>query len=149
MTASAAAPDSPAGAPQALLELDGVTKQFPVRSAGLLGRNRETVQAVDGVSLAVRRGETLGLVGETGCGKSTLARCITRLYDLTAGTVTFGGDDISRLSARQLRPYRRKMQMVFQDPYGSLNPRRRGGSPTRSRPTSSCRARRARPRCRS
>jgi oligopeptide/dipeptide ABC transporter ATP-binding protein len=125
--ASPAQQRGPAG-PQALLELDGVVKQFPVRSSQLLGRNRETVQAVDGVSLTVRRGETLGLVGETGCGKSTLARCITRLYDLTAGTVTFGGDDISRLSARKMRPYRRKMQMVFQDPYGSLNPRRRVGS---------------------
>jgi oligopeptide/dipeptide ABC transporter ATP-binding protein len=127
---SASPPPLPDGsaAPHTLLELDGVTKQFPVRSSRRLGRRRDMVQAVDGVSLTVRRGETLGLVGETGCGKSTLARCITRLYDLTAGTVTFGGDDISRLSARQLRPFRRKMQMVFQDPYGSLNPRRRVGS---------------------
>ena len=83
---------------------------------------------VDGVDLDVRRGETLGLVGETGCGKSTLARCITRLHDLTAGQVVFDGHDISTLSRRALRPYRLQMQMIFQDPYSSLNPRRRVGS---------------------
>jgi oligopeptide/dipeptide ABC transporter ATP-binding protein len=112
----------------ALLELHDVVKQFPVHSERALGGGRQVVRAVDGVSLSVRRGETLGLVGETGCGKSTLARCITRLHDLTSGTVVFDGDDISRLPARRLRPYRRRMQMVFQDPYGSLNPRRRVGS---------------------
>ena len=130
MTAASVAPTAEAGAGDGatLLELKEVVKQFPVRSERLFGGKRETLRAVDGVSLSVRRGETIGLVGETGCGKSTLARCITRLYDLTSGTVTFGGDDISRLSGRQLRPYRRKMQMVFQDPYGSLNPRRRVGS---------------------
>jgi oligopeptide/dipeptide ABC transporter ATP-binding protein len=111
-----------------LLELTDVVKHFPVPSDKLFGGKREHVHAVDGISLAVRRGETIGLVGESGCGKSTLARCIMRLYDLTSGTVSFDGNDISRLSARQLRPYRRKMQMVFQDPYGSLNPRRRIGS---------------------
>ncbi|MDQ1734390.1 MAG: peptide/nickel transport system ATP-binding protein [Pseudonocardiales bacterium] len=111
-----------------LLQLTDVVKHFPLRSSGMLAGKREYLRAVDGVSLEVRRGETLGLVGETGCGKSTLARCITRLYELTSGTVSFGSADISRLSARRLRPYRRKMQMVFQDPYGSLNPRRRVGS---------------------
>ena len=134
MTTTSAAPTTGAGAGAAaaagetLLELNEVVKQFPIRSGSLFPRRREAVRAVDGVSLSVRRGETVGLVGETGCGKSTLARCITRLYDLTSGTVTFGGDDISRLSAGELRPYRRRMQMVFQDPYGSLNPRRRVGS---------------------
>jgi oligopeptide/dipeptide ABC transporter ATP-binding protein len=128
MTTASAVPATEAPAGQALLELTDVIKQFPVRSERLLRRSRETVRAVDGVSLSVRRGETVGLVGETGCGKSTLARCITRLYDLTSGSVIFGGDDISRLPARRLRPYRRRMQMVFQDPYGSLNPRRRVGS---------------------
>jgi oligopeptide/dipeptide ABC transporter ATP-binding protein len=93
-----------------------------------LRRSRDVVHAVDGVSLEVRRGETLGLVGETGCGKSTLARCIARLYPLTSGTVQFEGRDISRLKPRQLRPVRREMQMIFQDPYGSLNPKRRVGS---------------------
>jgi oligopeptide/dipeptide ABC transporter ATP-binding protein len=111
-----------------LVQLTNVVKHFPVPSDRLFGGKREHVHAVDGISLTVRRGETIGLVGETGCGKSTLARCITRLYDVTGGTVSFDGKDISRLSARQLRPYRRKMQMVFQDPYGSLNPRRRVGS---------------------
>ena len=111
-----------------LVQLVDVTKHFPIRSSRLVGGKPEHVQAVDGVSLEVARGETLGLVGESGCGKSTLARCITQLYELTSGTVAFQGANISRLSARQLRPYRRRMQMVFQDPYGSLNPRRRIGS---------------------
>jgi oligopeptide transport system ATP-binding protein len=119
-------PDSSAGT-EALVRLQEVVKYFPVRSSNLR-RSHEFVHAVDGVDLEIKRGETLGLVGETGCGKSSLARCITRLYDLTAGKITFAGSDISRLSRRQLRPYRRRMQMIFQDPYGSLNPRRRVGS---------------------
>ena len=128
MTTTSAVPAAEVPAAEMVLELTEVVKQFPVRSDRLFGRGRETVHAVDGVSLRVRRGETVGLVGETGCGKSTLARCITRLYNLTSGTVVFDGADISQLPARRLRPYRRKMQMVFQDPYGSLNPRRRVGS---------------------
>jgi oligopeptide/dipeptide ABC transporter ATP-binding protein len=106
-----------------LLRADNVYKHFPLK-----GGRGAAVRAVDGVSLSVRRGETLGLVGETGCGKSTLARCLTRLYDLTSGTVEFDGRDISTLSRRQLAPIRRDVQMIFQDPYGSLNPRRRVGS---------------------
>jgi oligopeptide/dipeptide ABC transporter ATP-binding protein len=104
-----------------------LVKYFPVQS-GSLRRSTDVVHAVDGVTLEVRRGETLGLVGETGCGKSTLARCIARLFELTSGQVVFDGHDISRLKPRQLRPLRRQMQMIFQDPYGSLNPKRRVGS---------------------
>ncbi|MGH3424631.1 MAG: ABC transporter ATP-binding protein, partial [Nocardioidaceae bacterium] len=111
-----------------LLKLEGVRKYFPVQSSSLFNREQEFVHAVDGVDLEVRKGETLGLVGETGCGKSTLARCIARLYDLTEGTVTFEGRDVTNLSRREMRPLRRDIQVIFQDPYGSLNPRRRVGS---------------------
>jgi oligopeptide/dipeptide ABC transporter ATP-binding protein len=111
-----------------LLRLDGVVKHFPIREGIVVKRQIGAVRAVDGVSLEVRRGETLGIVGETGCGKSTLARCITRLHTLTGGTVTFDGQDITTLSRRAMRPVRREIQMIFQDPYGSLNPRRRVGS---------------------
>ena len=110
-----------------ILSLTDVVKHFPVHSTSLR-RSRDVVHAVDEVSLEVRQGETLGLVGETGCGKSTLARCITRLVDLTSGHVVFEGQDISRMNARRLRPLRREMQIIFQDPYGSLNPKRRVGS---------------------
>ncbi len=110
-----------------LVTLTDIVKWFPVQSGGLR-RSHDFVHAVDGVSLEVRRGETLGLVGETGCGKSTLARCIMRLFELTSGQVVFDGTDISKLPPRKLRPFRSKMQMIFQDPYGSLNPKRRVGS---------------------
>jgi oligopeptide/dipeptide ABC transporter ATP-binding protein len=113
---------------EVLLRLEQVVKHFPVRSSAALIGGREVVHAVDGVDLEVRRGETLGLVGETGCGKSTLARCVARLHDLTSGRIIFDGDDLTTLSARRMRPYRREIQMIFQDPYGSLNPRRRVGS---------------------
>jgi peptide/nickel transport system ATP-binding protein len=85
------------------------------------------LRAVDGVSLDVRRGETLGLVGESGCGKSTLGRCLVRLYDLSSGRLRIEGAEIGDLGVRQLRPIRRRLQMVFQDPSASLNPRRRVG----------------------
>ena len=112
----------------ALVRVDNLVKHFPIRSGGLLGRTVGQVQAVDGVSLTIGRGQTLGLVGETGCGKSTLARCIAGLIPVTAGSVTFEGHDITNLSRRAMQPYRREIQMIFQDPYGSLNPRRRVGS---------------------
>jgi len=106
---------------ETLLEARDLVKHFPVR------RSKDMVHAVDGVSLEVHRGETLGIVGESGCGKSTLGRLLVRLHDPTSGTVRFRGDDITKLSRRELRPYRREMQMIFQDPYASLNPRKRVG----------------------
>jgi oligopeptide/dipeptide ABC transporter ATP-binding protein len=115
-------------AAEPLLRAVDVVKHFPAGSRRLRGGRPSTVSAVDSVSLEVHRGETLGLVGESGCGKSTLVRCLMRLYELSGGEVSLDGHDISRLSQRELRPYRRDMQMVFQDPYGSLNPRRRVGS---------------------
>jgi oligopeptide transport system ATP-binding protein len=111
-----------------LLRVKNVVKHFPIKQGAVIRRQIGAVRAVDGVSLDVRRGETLGLVGETGCGKSTLARCVTRLHPLTSGTVEFDDQDISGLSRRALRPVRREIQMIFQDPYGALNPRRRVGS---------------------
>jgi peptide/nickel transport system ATP-binding protein len=108
-----------------LLRATEVTKHFPLRRHGV--GPRPIVQAVDSVSLKVRRGETLGIVGESGCGKSTLGRCLTRLTDVTSGRIELAGRDITTLSRRQLRPVRRDVQMVFQDPYASLNPRRRVG----------------------
>jgi peptide/nickel transport system ATP-binding protein len=113
-----------------LLRATDVVKHFPVRSsvvARARGRGEEVVRAVDGVSIEVLAGETLGVVGESGCGKSTLGRCLVRLMDLTSGSVEFDGRDISTLSRRRLRPIRRGLQLVFQDPYASLNPRRRAG----------------------
>jgi peptide/nickel transport system ATP-binding protein len=101
-----------------------VSKQFRVGNSILPG-GKTVVHAVDNVSLDVWRGETLGLVGESGCGKSTLGRCLTRLYEISAGKIEFEGVDISVANTRALRPIRQRMQMVFQDPYASLNPRRR------------------------
>jgi oligopeptide/dipeptide ABC transporter ATP-binding protein len=112
---------------EALVEVRDLVKHFPIR-AGVLQRQVGAVQAVDGVSFDVRRGETLGLVGESGCGKSTTARLIMRLLDPTSGSITFDGTDIASLSRRRLKPLRRDMQMIFQDPYSSLNPRKTVGS---------------------
>ncbi|MGN6131986.1 MAG: ABC transporter ATP-binding protein [Nocardioidaceae bacterium] len=129
MTSTAEAPASrstPDGEP--LLRVENLYKRFPVKTSKLLPGEDQYVHAVDGVDLEVRKGETLGLVGETGCGKSTLARCIARLHDVSSGHIYFEGRDISRLGPRQLRPLRREFQVIFQDPFGSLNPRRRVGS---------------------
>jgi peptide/nickel transport system ATP-binding protein len=110
----------------ALLEIRDLKKYFPV-AAGLLGQQREYVKAIDGVSLDVEDGETVGLVGESGCGKTSLGRCVVRLIEPTAGTVAFEGRELSGLSGLAMRETRRKMQMIFQDPYASLNPRMRVG----------------------
>jgi oligopeptide transport system ATP-binding protein len=110
-----------------LLEAVDLVKHFPVGGGTFRSGGKEVVHAVDGVSLEVRRGETLGIVGESGCGKSTLGRLLVRLHDPTSGTVRFEGDDITALGRRALRPYRRELQMIFQDPYASLNPRKRVG----------------------
>jgi oligopeptide transport system ATP-binding protein len=118
---------SATGDEDVLLRAEHITKYFPIRH-GILQREVARVHAVDDVSLELRAGETLGLVGESGCGKSTLGRCIIRLHELTSGSLNFEGRDISRLSRRALRPVRREMQMVFQDPYASLNPRKRVGA---------------------
>src|SRR6059036_1263787 len=114
------------GAAENLVEVDHLTKRFAVKQ-GVFARGTAEVHAVEDVSLTVRRGETLGIVGESGCGKSTTARLILRLLDPTGGTIRFGGQDISHLSQRGLRPLRREMQMIFQDPYSSLNPRKTVG----------------------
>jgi peptide/nickel transport system ATP-binding protein len=107
-----------------LYDIKGVSKRFRIGTR-LSAQGVRVLHAVDNVSLTIAAGETLGLVGESGCGKSTLARCLARLYDISDGSLVFDGTDISHLNARQMRVHRRKMQMVFQDPYASLNPRRR------------------------
>ena len=116
----------PAVAKGPLLELEHLRVWFPVR-AGAFGRSKDFVRAVDDVTLTLAQGETLGLVGESGCGKTTLARTIVRLNDPTGGTLRFRGDDVTGSRNRSLRPFRRDVQMVFQDPQASLNPRKRVG----------------------
>jgi oligopeptide/dipeptide ABC transporter ATP-binding protein len=110
-----------------LLRVENLTKHFPVTRGIIFQKQIASVKAVDGVSFTLRRGETLGIVGESGCGKSTLVRCIVKLLEPTSGQVIFRGQDITKLSRRQMRPIRRDMMMVFQDPYASLNARKRVG----------------------
>ncbi|GGY05609.1 peptide ABC transporter ATP-binding protein [Streptomyces anandii JCM 4720] len=111
-----------AGAGEVLLKVTGLQKHFPIKK-GLFQRQVGAVRAVDGIDFEVRKGETLGVVGESGCGKSTMGRLITRLLEPTAGTVEFEGKDITHLGVGGMRPMRRDVQMIFQDPYSSLNPR--------------------------
>lgn len=107
-----------------LLEVENLTKHFPIHG-GFLNREKARVHAVDGVSFRVMRGETLGIVGESGCGKSTLGKTILKLIEPTAGTIRLKGKDITHLSRREMLPHRREMQVIFQDPYASLNQRMR------------------------
>jgi len=126
----AVAPGGPAAAREEeppLLEVRDLKVHFPIRQGIILERHVGDVRAVDGVSLSIRRGETLGLVGESGCGKSTTGRAIIRLYTPTSGTVVFDGVELTRLEGEPLRRMRRRMQMIFQDPYASLNPRMTAG----------------------
>jgi oligopeptide/dipeptide ABC transporter ATP-binding protein len=111
-----------------VLEVENLKMYFPVKSSGLVRRTIGHVQAVDGISFQVPEGGSLGLVGESGCGKSTTGRLITRLYNPTAGSMRFGEHDLAQLSNRQMKPLRKHVQMIFQDPYTSLNPRHTVGS---------------------
>jgi oligopeptide/dipeptide ABC transporter ATP-binding protein len=121
-------PQAPAPSATPLVRLRGVKKYFPITQGVIFQREVARVHAVDGVDLDIHQGETLGVVGETGCGKSTLARVITRLLPITEGTVEFDGQDVTKLGGKGLRALRREIQMIFQDPYSSLNPRKRVGT---------------------
>jgi len=110
-----------------LVVIKDLVKQFPVRG-GLFQREIGAVNAVAGVSLSIDRGETVGLVGESGCGKTTLGRTLVRLLEPTSGTITFDGEDVTHLQGKQLKPFRKRVQIVFQDPYSSLDPRTQVGN---------------------
>jgi oligopeptide transport system ATP-binding protein len=119
---------SNAGRGDVLLEVKNLKMYFPITSGLLFQKTVAHVKAVDGISFTVRRGETLGLVGESGCGKTTTGRCILQLYKPTAGEVLFEGQDLTKINNKQMRGMRRQMQVIFQDPYSSLNPRMTAGN---------------------
>lgn len=111
-----------------ILELNNLTKYFKSKGQGMFNRNPGLVKAVDGVSFNVAKGETVGLVGESGCGKTTVGRTVMKLYEPTSGSIVFDGEEISKLSYKKMKPLRSKMQMIFQDPFASLNPRHTVGT---------------------
>ncbi len=115
-------------ASESIIQVQDLVKHFPIKKGIIFTKQVGAVRAVDGVSFDVHRGETLGIVGESGCGKSTTARLITRLLDPTSGSIIYEGRDIAGMSRKELKPLRRDMQMIFQDPYSSLNPRKTVGS---------------------
>ena len=121
-TTATARPLAATAGERPLVEIRGLVKHFPIRD-GILQRTVGHVQAVDGVDLEIRRGETLGLVGESGCGKTTVGRLLLRLIEPTAGTILYDGTDITALKGSALKPFRRRLQIIFQDPYSSLDPR--------------------------
>jgi peptide/nickel transport system ATP-binding protein len=111
-----------------LVAVENLTKRFPIKKGVIFQKEVASVQAVEDVTFSIYPGETLGLVGESGCGKSTTARLVLKLIEATSGTIWFEGQDITKLSRHDMRPLRREAQMVFQDPYASLNPRQTVGS---------------------
>ncbi|MEO2077301.1 MAG: dipeptide ABC transporter ATP-binding protein [Bacillus sp. (in: firmicutes)] len=108
---------------QNLLEVQNLTKHFPVGDQGFFTKEKQVVKALDGISFSLKKGETLGIVGESGCGKSTMGRAILRLHEPSSGTIIYEGKDITRVKKKEMRDNRKDLQIVFQDPYGSLNPR--------------------------